>query len=713
VTSGNITGLILVNTNTGCAWTAASNNSWITIVGGASGNGTGAVSYKVDPNTTSTARTGTMTIAAQTVSVVQAAGTACAYSISPSSNSVQALGGGSSVLLSANPSTCPWSVAVSSSASWLHVTSPTSGSGTLSISYTVDQNTTTQSRTGTITLAGLTFTLTQAGGASATAPNIAQGGVVNAANNRGGSIAQGSFFSIYGANLGPATPVQATSYPIPTTMGNVTVTVTQGSTTLPAYLDFVSATQINAILPSNTPLGAVQITVNYNGVPSTSVSTTVASTAFGIFSTAGGKGPGIVQNYNSATDQPLNMASIPAKPQQIGIIWGTGLGPITTGDNQPPAGGNLPVPVQVVVAGQQAPVIYSGRAPGFAGVDNVYFTAPSGVTLGCYVPVQVSAGGVWSNTVTIALSSDGSHCQDTSNPLSGLSSTGGNLGVLGLIRLNYYGQLDPTQPASTSIVDLGLGDFAQVNAGGDLAQSPFMNLPPVGACKSTNRSLDLGSTMGSGGSSLDPSLSKMLDAGASLTVTGPKGSGSITPVGPNSPYLATLGGSVSAGSTVSVGGSQMPPFLDTGPFTVSGPGGADVGPFSISVNASPAITWTNQMQISTIDRSKPLTLTWSGGDPTATMLVIGGSSDPNTQASGGFTCLASMSAGTFTIPVNTLADLVAVNPNAPVSGDSSSQLGVLGLMPLPMTNPQKFTATGLNFAFAFESTMFMESVQVK
>ena len=121
-------------------------------------------------------------------------------------------------------------------------------------------------------------------------------------------------------------------------MGGVTVTVTQGSTTVKAYLFFVSATQINAIMPSNAPLGNVQITVNYNGVISTAAAATVVKTAFGINSTAGGPGPGIILNYNSATDQPLNMASTPAKPGQVEIIVGHGLGPITTPDNQSPPG---------------------------------------------------------------------------------------------------------------------------------------------------------------------------------------------------------------------------------------------------------------------------------------------------------------------------------------------------------------------------------------
>ena len=208
-------------------------------------------------------------------------------------------------------------------------------------------NTSTASRTGTITIASQTFTLTQAGGASANAPTIAQGGIVNAANNRGGGIAQGSFFTIYGSNLGPATPQQVYQFPIPDNLGGVTVTVTQGSTTVKAYMFYVSATQINAIMPSNAPLGNVQIAVNYNGVVSTAAAATIVKTAFGIFSTAGGPGPGIILNYNSATDQPLNLASIPAKPGQVEVMWGTGLGPITTPDNQPPPGGNLPVAVQV------------------------------------------------------------------------------------------------------------------------------------------------------------------------------------------------------------------------------------------------------------------------------------------------------------------------------------------------------------------------------
>src|SRR5206468_9799643 len=50
-----------------------SNVSWITITGGASGTGIGTVTYSVATNTGASPRTGTLTIAGQTVTITQAA----------------------------------------------------------------------------------------------------------------------------------------------------------------------------------------------------------------------------------------------------------------------------------------------------------------------------------------------------------------------------------------------------------------------------------------------------------------------------------------------------------------------------------------------------------------------------------------------------------------------------------------------------------------
>ncbi len=55
------------------SWTAASNEGWITLNSGASGNGEGSVTYTVSENLTSISRTGTLTIAGQTFTVYQGA----------------------------------------------------------------------------------------------------------------------------------------------------------------------------------------------------------------------------------------------------------------------------------------------------------------------------------------------------------------------------------------------------------------------------------------------------------------------------------------------------------------------------------------------------------------------------------------------------------------------------------------------------------------
>ncbi|MFY9557501.1 MAG: BACON domain-containing carbohydrate-binding protein, partial [Blastocatellia bacterium] len=68
----NGTGSIAVTAGAACSWSATSNAAWITITSGASGTGNGTVSYSVQMNNDHS-RTGTITVAGQTVNVMQAA----------------------------------------------------------------------------------------------------------------------------------------------------------------------------------------------------------------------------------------------------------------------------------------------------------------------------------------------------------------------------------------------------------------------------------------------------------------------------------------------------------------------------------------------------------------------------------------------------------------------------------------------------------------
>lgn len=69
-------GSIAVTTQTGCAWTAASNASWISITSGSSGSGNGTVGYSILSNSSASARSGTATIAGLTFTVNQSGATA-------------------------------------------------------------------------------------------------------------------------------------------------------------------------------------------------------------------------------------------------------------------------------------------------------------------------------------------------------------------------------------------------------------------------------------------------------------------------------------------------------------------------------------------------------------------------------------------------------------------------------------------------------------
>jgi hypothetical protein len=146
---------VTVDATAGCSWTATSNKTWISVVGGASGTGPGMVNYTVAANTGG-ARSGALTIAAQTVNVSQAA-VACSYSVSPLTVSAPASGANGTITVT-TASGCSWSSF--SPTPWITVTGGKSGSG--SASYTVLPNTTGASRTGTVILAGITVQFTQA-----------------------------------------------------------------------------------------------------------------------------------------------------------------------------------------------------------------------------------------------------------------------------------------------------------------------------------------------------------------------------------------------------------------------------------------------------------------------------------------------------------------------------------------------------------------------
>ena len=167
VPAGGGNGTIGVTAPTGCNWTAASSDSWLTVTSGASGSGNGTVAYSAAAHTGTSPRDASLTIADQTVTVNQeaAAPTPCTFSVSPSSVDAPASGVSGSITLTASAPTCDWTA--SASPSWITLTSPMAGTGSATVAYSVAENTATTPRTGQITIGGEDVAVSQSGTAPA------------------------------------------------------------------------------------------------------------------------------------------------------------------------------------------------------------------------------------------------------------------------------------------------------------------------------------------------------------------------------------------------------------------------------------------------------------------------------------------------------------------------------------------------------------------
>jgi hypothetical protein len=158
VAAGGGPGSTAVTTPAGCTWSAQTNVPWITL-GTTGGTGNGTVGFNVQAHTSSQQRTGTLTIANHTFTVTQN-GVPCTATMNPTSQTFAAAGGSGSTSVTM-PTGCQWSA--QSNAPWIIISGGSSGTGNGTVSYTVQTYTGSQQRTGTLTIANQTFTVTQNG----------------------------------------------------------------------------------------------------------------------------------------------------------------------------------------------------------------------------------------------------------------------------------------------------------------------------------------------------------------------------------------------------------------------------------------------------------------------------------------------------------------------------------------------------------------------
>jgi hypothetical protein len=155
-------GNVSLTTDSACPWTAVSDQPWLSITSSTSGTGSAQIAYSVTANDTSATRTGSITVGNAVFTVQQAAAGSptCSYVVNPASPITSDAGGTSGSLAVNTTGRCEWTAAASES--WIRV-SPAQGTGSGQVSYTIAPNAATTSRTGSITIAGTTVSVTQSG----------------------------------------------------------------------------------------------------------------------------------------------------------------------------------------------------------------------------------------------------------------------------------------------------------------------------------------------------------------------------------------------------------------------------------------------------------------------------------------------------------------------------------------------------------------------
>jgi uncharacterized protein (TIGR03437 family) len=195
-------------------------------------------------------------------------------------------------------------------------------------------------------------------------PAVTVTAVVNAGSFQPG-IASGTWISIFGANLSQNTYLwQASDIvngALPTLLQGVSVTVNG----LPAYVDYVSPTQINALAPDDDTLGPVPVQVTTAGETSNAVTVQKSLFAPAFLTFDGTHVAALHADYSliGAPDLLPGAVTTPAQPGEIILLYGVGFGPA----NPPQPSGQLVTTatplatnaVQVTIGGQVATVAFS------------------------------------------------------------------------------------------------------------------------------------------------------------------------------------------------------------------------------------------------------------------------------------------------------------------------------------------------------------------
>jgi uncharacterized protein (TIGR03437 family) len=223
---------------------------------------------------------------------------------------------------------------------------------------------------------------------TSTQPAIAAGGVVNGASYQP-TIGPNTWVTIQGTNLANTTATASwnKNEPLATTLDGVSVTI--GGT--PTYVDYISPTQVNVLTPPTLVAGSnLNVQLVNNTVDSYPGTVTAQAEAPAMFEWKSKYAVATFTDFSYVGPTGLfpNITTTPAKAGDTIILWATGLGttnpPLPDGNLTPSLGGpykTIHTP-QVSIGGIGAQLVGAALAPGYAGLYQVAFVVPNGLSNG-------------------------------------------------------------------------------------------------------------------------------------------------------------------------------------------------------------------------------------------------------------------------------------------------------------------------------------------
>jgi len=174
-----------------------------------------------------------------------------------------------------------------------------------------------------------------------------------------------------------------------------------------AFVDYVSATQVNAQVPNGVGTGpATLIVTNSNGA-STPYTLTLNGLEPGLLApssfTIGGSQYVVAFNSDGSYTLPAGaipgLTSRPARPGEAITVYGVGFGPALANGIPIPPGvvvtqtNSLAAPLQIFFGGTQAALTYQGLSPGSVGLYQFNMVVPTSIANSNAVPFTFNLGG--------------------------------------------------------------------------------------------------------------------------------------------------------------------------------------------------------------------------------------------------------------------------------------------------------------------------------